>query len=58
MFYDEIVVLKFCEPSGDSSIDGSRCFPIGEVCVVREYGYWVLCGCEVGSPVRQSFDDG
>ena len=58
MLYDEVIVLEFCEPSGDSSIDGSWCFPVSEVCVVCEYGYWVLRGREVGSPVCQGFDDG
>ena len=57
MFYDEVIVLEFCEPPGDSPIDGSWCFPIGEVCVVCEYGYWIFRGREVGSPVCQSFDD-
>jgi hypothetical protein len=58
VFYNQVVVLKFREPSGDSPIDGFWCFPIGEVCVVCEYGYWVFRGCKVGSPVRQGFDDG
>jgi hypothetical protein len=34
VFDDEVVVLEFSEPSGDSSVDGSWCFPVCEIRVV------------------------
>ena len=34
MFDDKVIVLEFCEPSNDPSVDGSWCFPVCEVCMV------------------------
>ena len=57
MFDDQVVVLKFGEPSSDSSVDRSWRFPVSEVRVVGQNSDWVFCGYEVGSPVCQGFDD-